>query len=99
MRHQPPRINCAKCRCHVDVIRIEEDLRTRQAVILVECHGQVEVMTMDGYQFLEVMRSGIAGTAFENKLEDHSDDQAPNQTGNPQAGIPSEAMALLRLCE
>lgn len=94
MRYQPPRINCAKCRCHVDVIRIEEDLRTRQAMILVECHGQVEVMTMDGYQFLEIVRSDIAGTAFENKLESHSDGKTTDQIETPGPSVPGKAMAL-----
>jgi len=89
-----PRIYCAQCGLHVDLITVEEDIRTMQAIIRVECHGQMEVKAMDGYQFLEIVRSDIAGTAFENKLEDHSDGQATNQADSTGPSVPGKTMAL-----
>lgn len=84
MKQKVPRIYCAQCGLHVDAIRVRENVCTMQIEILVECHGLVEVMTMDKFQFVEVVRGDVAGKAFENKLEHHSDETEShtNETGN-----------------
>lgn len=96
-RNSSPRINCAQCGVHVDAIHVERDLQSLQVYILVECHGKTELMRMDEMDFMQVVKNHVAGVAFENKLEDHSDGQATHQAGKSPAGIPSEAMALRRL--
>ena len=94
MKHKVPRIYCAQCGLHVDAIRVRENVCTMQIEILVECHGLVEVMTMDKFQFVEVVRGDVAGKAFENKLEDHSNGKATHQAEITGPSVPGKAVAL-----
>lgn len=95
MKQKIPRIYCAKCRYHVDAIHIETDLRTMRVFILVECHGETELMHLDKIDFLQVIERDAEGTAFENKLEDHSDEQkTTNQTEIAGPSVPGQAVAL-----
>lgn len=84
MKRKIPPIHCAQCGVHVDAVHVEENVATMQMVILVECHGLVEVMTMDKHTWLKVVDAGVTGLAFENKLEDHSDETESHtdETGN-----------------
>lgn len=94
LRSLPP-IHCAQCGVHVDAVEIQEDVRDMRIHILVRCHGKAELMCIDKIDFLQVMERRITGVAFENKLEDHSDERkTTDQIETPGPSVPSKAMAL-----
>lgn len=94
MKRQIPPIHCAQCGVHVDAVHVEENVGTMQMIILVECHGLVEVMSMDKHAWYQVVNAGAAGLAFENKLEDHSDGKATHQAEITGPSVPGKAVAL-----